>query len=392
MTNLTIIADENIPGVRQMFAPLGEVVTVDGRHLSAQQLVDCDILLVRSVTRVDRLLLQGSKVRFVATATIGVDHLDINYLQRAGIGWASAPGCNADSVVDYMVSAFCRLEGVLKQLLAGAVVGIVGMGNVGGSLYRRLSGLGIQCLGYDPLIPQRRYPVLTDLDSVLAADVVCLHTPLTQTGSYPSFHLLDEQRLQQLRPGTVLINAGRGAALDNTALKLLLENRDDICVVLDVWENEPAIDIDLLKRVDLATPHIAGYSLDGKLAGTAMIFQACCQFLNMEHVLPATGSTDAGELLSITINDRYSLVAVIRDAVLASYDIAKDDQRLRGAVFHGLAGLPELDSSLHRSKAFDLLRKNYPVRREFSRYRIANCEQLDDVAIGCLQALGFVCN
>ena len=382
MTGLRITADENIPNVQSLFAPLGEVTTVDGRQLCAAQLRHCDILLVRSVTAVNRALLEGSKVRFVATATIGIDHLDTDYLDSAGIEWAAAPGCNADSVVDYVLSAFCRLDGVLSQLLAGATVGIVGMGNVGSRLYRRLSKLGIRCVGYDPLIAQNTFPVLTDLDTVLSAEVVCLHAPLTRSGPHPSYHLIDERRLQQLNLGTVLINAGRGAVVDNSTLKNVLAQRADLCVVLDVWENEPAIDIELLKRIDLATPHIAGYSLDGKMAGAEMIYRACCQFLQ----LPANvAHDDYQQAISIDTRGHFTPAAAIREAVLTSYDIGKDDQRLRGALLSGVGRDKQADQGL----AFDKLRKDYPVRREFSRYRISNVDALDHTTINSLQALGF---
>ena len=403
MSRLTIIADENIPNAKEYFSVLGDVQLVDGRGLSYQQIKFADILLVRSVTKVDRILLEGptaegSRVRFVATATIGVDHLDTTYLQAAGIGWANAPGCNADSVVDYMLSAFCRLDGLLANLLAGAEVGIIGMGNVGSRLYHRLSQLNISCRAYDPLIPQNRYPVMTDLDTVLAADVLCLHAPLTREGEHPTFHLLDEQRLSQLKPGTVLINAGRGAVVDNQALKTLLMDRADLCVVLDVWEGEPAIDIELLKRVDLGTPHIAGYSLDGKLRGTEMIFRACCDYLQRDCSL---SELPAASCLTIDVDCGQSRLSSIKDSVLAMYDIGRDDQNLRGAMFHGLglhgAGFHhDAEDEPHRlvdnkSTAFDQLRKNYPVRREFSGYSVVNPDTLSDDTLAALTALGLSC-
>jgi erythronate-4-phosphate dehydrogenase len=385
MVGLSIVADENIPGVESLFSTLGAVKLVDGRHLCSQQLSDCDILLVRSVTRVDRHLLQGSRVRFVATATIGVDHLDIDYLNAAGIGWASAPGCNADAVVDYVISACCRLDGVLEQLLAGATVGIVGMGNVGSRLYQRLEQLAINCRGYDPFLHQDQFPVLTDLETVLASDVICLHTPLTDRGPHPSYHLLNEARLQKLRPGTVLINAGRGAVVDNKALKELLGYRDDLRVVLDVWENEPTIDIELLKRVALATPHIAGYSLDGKWAGAERIYRACCEFFQQPICIEQQSSRQT-LLMDSAEND--NCVAIIKQAVLSIYDIAQDDQRLRGAL---LQSEKVTEAEPLTGRAFDMLRKNYPVRREFSSCQIVNANTLAEEVVNRLRALGFSC-
>lgn len=375
---MRIVADENIPGVEQTFAHLGEVVCLPGRQLSRVNCAQADILLVRSVTRVDAELLAGSRVRFVATATIGEDHLDKAFLDAAGIGWASAPGSNADSVVEYVISALCRLEGALDHLLQGAQVGIVGMGNVGSRLYHRLVGLGVQCLAYDPLIPQQRYPVLVDLETVLQAEVICLHAPLTKTGPYPSYHLLDKQRLADLRPGTTLLNAGRGAVVDNQSLLGHLEAHHDISVVLDVWEGEPDINVELMKRVDLATPHIAGYSLDGKLAGTAMIYKACCQFLGRE---PLAASTGPVERIPMSVRPRGNPAAVIADAVLTVYDIAADDQRLRGALLHQGGASP--------AQCFDQLRRDYPVRREFANFVIANANELSQQSRQRLSALGF---
>ncbi|WP_235015459.1 4-phosphoerythronate dehydrogenase [Oceanicoccus sp. KOV_DT_Chl] len=379
MNEIRIVADENIPNVIERFSGLGSVKTVNGRALTSDQLQDVDVLLVRSVTPVAASLLAGTGVRFVGTATIGVDHLDTTYLDDHGIHWVSAPGSNADSVADYVISSLCRLDGVIGSLLRGATVGIVGMGNVGSRVYQRLSRLGIKCYGYDPLIEQDRYPVMTDLETVLAADVICLHTPLTTTGDFPSYHLLDKEKLASLQSGTVLINAGRGAVIDNQALKQLLEQRDDLCVVLDVWEPEPDIDIELMKRVDIATPHIAGYSLDGKLAGCEMLYQACCEFLG---VLACDSSHDQGQLLSLHLQKTHLLDEGLIEAVLACYDVGLDDQRLRGSILHGA------DSD--RGSIFDQLRKHYPVRREISQYQINHTGKLVPALRDALTALGFV--
>jgi erythronate-4-phosphate dehydrogenase len=379
MSQLIIVVDENIPNAREYFSSIGDVTCVNGRSLSNKQVLDADILLVRSVTPVNRNLLHGSRVRFVATATIGVDHLDTDYLDAMGIGWSSAPGSNANSVVDYVVSALCRLEGVLASLLAGARVGIIGMGNVGGRLYQRLDGLGIDCRGFDPLIPQNRYPVLTTLSEVLDCEVICCHTPLTADGLHATHHMIDHGVLSQLKQGTVLINAGRGGVIDNEALLKALSARDDLRVVLDVWEGEPAIDADLLALVNYGTAHIAGYSLEGKLAGTEMIYQACCRFLRLAD---KTGGSVNNDTVQIDMDSRHSLVAGLKDAVLSCYDINDDDQRLRDAYSTGNDG----ESRAH---AFDQLRKNYPIRREFSRCRIGNWQILDENLQARLRALGF---
>lgn len=378
MTELRIVADENIPAVRELFAHLGSVVCYPGRDLTKELCQGADILLVRSVTRVDADLLAGTGVRFVGSATIGIDHLDTAYLEQQGVAWANAPGSNADSVVDYVISVLCRLDGALRHLLRGASVGIIGMGNVGSRLYRRLQRMGVTCCAYDPLLAADCFPILASLDEVLAADVICVHAPLTRGGPHPSYHLLDATRLQALRPGTTLVNAGRGGVVDNAALLSVLQQRQDISVVLDVWEHEPTIDLELMKRVDLATPHIAGYSYDGKLAGTRMIHRACCDALGLAGVSSAATAEPAVEL---TLRPRSQDASVLRDAVLAVYDVAADDQRLRGALLQaGAEGV---------GGAFDRLRRDYPRRREFSGYRIANAAGLAPTARGLLAAAGF---
>src|SRR5690606_29332386 len=192
---------------REWFSSLGEVRTLAGRSMAAADVADADILLVRSVTPVNAALLSGSRVCFVGTATIGTDHLDIEYLQRANIGYANAPGSNAQSVVDYVLSALAAEEGLLARLLSGqARVGVVGLGNVGGRLLRRLQALGIDAVGFDPYVTAPDLPQNT-LEAVLGCEVVCLHTPLTRVGAHPTWHLLDEARLRALRSGAVLLNA-----------------------------------------------------------------------------------------------------------------------------------------------------------------------------------------
>lgn len=358
---MLIVADENMPQVREAFAALGEVRTVRGRDLDAAAVADADILLVRSVTRVDRELIEGSRVRFVGTATIGTDHLDLDYLRARGIAVASAPGSNAAAVVDYVLAALAALDDTLERLLGGARVGIIGLGNVGARLLRRLSALGANCVGYDPLPGLAGDMPLVALETALDADIVCCHAPLTRGGAFPSFHLLDERRLQRLRRGGVLLNAGRGAVIDGRALKDLLEVRTDMRAVLDVWEGEPDIDRALLRRVALGTPHIAGYSLDGKIAGTRMMLDACCAFLHrppltLPDVVP----------MALELPPQLSGAPLLRAAMHAVYDPRTDDAALRAAMQVQDKG----------GEGFDLLRKNYRQRREFSACRIVNWRDL----------------
>ncbi|MFD2312088.1 4-phosphoerythronate dehydrogenase, partial [Microbulbifer halophilus] len=272
MTGLTIVADENIPALEDYFGDLleggGRLERVNGRTLGRDQLARADILLVRSVTPVNEDLLADTPVRFVGSCTIGTDHLDTAWLDRQGIAWSAAPGCNANSVVEYV---FCALAALAIDW-RGRSFGIVGCGNVGGLLQRRLRELEIPCAVYDPWLPDN--PDAADLQTVLQQDVICLHAPLVKDGPHPSLHMVGAEQLAHIKDGAVLISAGRGAVVDNAALLELLQKRKRFSTVLDVWENEPAIDTRLLELVDIGTPHIAGYSMDGKLAGTRMIRDA----------------------------------------------------------------------------------------------------------------------
>ena len=373
---LKIVADENIPELFRYFSSLGAITTVAGRDLCASDVIDADILLVRSVTRVDASLLAGSAVRFVATATIGIDHLDIDYLNSRGITWVNAPGCNADSVVDYVFSNFSRISNLWERLFSGVRVGIVGYGNVGSRLYERLRCLGINSIVYDPLLNQAPQ-MMSSLAAVLNCEVVCLHAPLTTKGKYPSQYMIGAQELIAMKPDAVLISAGRGAVVDNQALKGHLLRKGQFHASLDVWEGEPVIDQELLDLISIATPHIAGYSWDGKVAGTRMIYEACSDFLQASRV-------DVGgdaPLLEICLLSS-GVIEGLNEAILAVYDVKSDDVRLREA----LASCAEGGCG----KAFDRLRKNYPKRREFTCIKIKNSNELSEPLRCLLSAVGFV--
>lgn len=376
---MLIVADENMPFAREWFAPFGDVRTLPGRSLTPEQVRDADALLVRSVTRVNRELLQSSRVRFVGSATSGIEHIDAEYLQTHGAACASAPGCNATAVVEYVLSCLCALDGVLEKLAAGGVVGIIGLGNVGARLAQRLQALNIRCVGYDPfLIDSNENDLpLQELETVLQADVVCCHTPLTQSGIYPTWHLIDDQRLRQLRRGAVLINAGRGAVVDNAALLNVLRERDDLRVVLDVWENEPVIDRALLKHIALATPHIAGYSWDGKVAGTRMVLEAFCDFFH----LPLPELKDATTMPAIDISSNLNNTALLRSALQSVYDVRRDDVEMRNAL------MTCADSDI--ANVFDRLRKNYSQRREIAACAVSDWNHFDLTQRDLLQRLGF---
>ena len=373
---MKIIADENIPCARQAFASLGEVTLLPGRGMRHEQVRDADILLVRSVTRVDRALLEGSRVRFVGSATIGFDHVDRDYLQAQGIGFSTAPGSNATSAAEYVVSALMVLAERRGLDLADMSTGIIGGGNVGSRVRRRLEALGMHCLVNDPpLRAQGGHDDFVDLERVLQTDVISVHVPLTRSGPHSTFHLVNAGFLARLKPGAVFINTARGSVADNAALDELLKHRKDLAVVLDVWEGEPAINTGLLEKVDLGTPHIAGYSLDGKLRGTEMIYRAACEFLGVPAQWSAAAELPPGPLLDLAGGG----LDAARDAVLQCYDVRADDARLRQSL-----ALP----SNERAACFDRLRKEYPVRREFAETRL-RVARLDAPLEQLLKGLGF---
>lgn len=345
-----IVADENIPFIRELFGIFGEVVLCKGREISARDVRDADVLLVRSVTRVNAALLEHSRVKFVGTCTIGIDHLDVTWLEQQHIAWSAAPGCNAMAVVQYVLACLA-----LNELLEKSnSIAIVGCGNVGGRLYQTLKALGNKCVAVDPFKTREELPDLAVFEAIYDCDVVCLHTPLTLSGPYPTWHLFDEKVLARLRANCLLINAGRGAVIDNQALLRVLHGGKPLRVVLDVWEPEPDINRDLLASVVLGTPHIAGYSYEGKVNGSTMIFDALCEYAAVGD--QAEFQSCRREVLEKAFGEAEILTAdSLSAALLASYDPRRDDKQLR-------ARAPELP------EVFDHLRKHYPKRREPSHF------------------------
>lgn len=373
-TAFKIVADENIPFAEQGFGKAGVVRLMGGREIDREAVEEADILLVRSVTRVDAALLEGSAVRFVGSATIGTDHVDQDFLREKGIVFAHAPASNADSVVEYVLAALLCLAVRDGSRLEGKTIGIVGCGNIGGRLARRLPALGLNVLKNDPPLEEkaRTANVLHDylpLEEVLdRSDIVTLHVPLTREGPYATRHLLDAARLNRMKPGAWLLNTCRGAVVSNVDLKNALGQGSPGSVVLDVWENEPTPDPELLRRVNLGTPHIAGYSFDGKVRGTVMLYQALVQSMGF----PA--EWDYESALAATGEDKPALVAPGRDQdgpdwlnalVRQMYDIVDDDARMRSMPTHPAEA---------RAPFFNELRKHYPRRRTFPRFNLARQE------------------
>lgn len=359
---MLIVADENIPLLDAFFEGFGEIRRYPGRAIDRAAIAGADVLLVRSVTRVDRALLDGSNVRFVGTCTIGTDHLDLAYFAEAGIHWASAPGCNARGVVDYVLGSLLTLAEIEGVELSQRRYGVIGAGQVGGRLVQVLRGLGWDVRVCDPLRKAQEGGDFVSLEHIVEhCDVISLHTPLTRSGEYPTWHLFDNARLDALKPGAWLVNAARGPVIDNAALHQTLLAREDLQAVLDVWEREPQVDPDLADCCVIATPHIAGYSLDGRRRGTAQIYQALCEFLGsdaavqLDTLLPKPW---LGEVtLSADTDPAWALAMLCRGV----YDPRRDDADFRRSLSE--------DSDKQRL-AFDRLRKDYPPRREIEGLRV----------------------
>lgn len=359
---MRILADENIPLVDAFFGRHGEIRRLPGRRIDRAALGDAEVLLVRSVTQVDRALLEGSSVRFVGTCTIGTDHLGLDYFAAAGIAWSSAPGCNARGVVDWVLGSLLALAEAHGADLGKRRYGVVGAGQVGGRLVDVLRGLGWDVRVCDPPRQAAEGGDFVSLEEIVReCDVISLHTPLTSMGAHMTRHLLDAERLAHLRPGAWLLNASRGAVIDNLALRQCLEGGADLDVALDVWEGEPQVDPELAQLCRIATPHIAGYSLDGKLRGTEQIYQAFCAWrgvvpeVQLEDLLP--GQWLAELSLAEDCPPEWALAQLCR----AVYDPRSDDAAFRRSLRGGVEA---------RREGFDALRKHYPPRREITGLRV----------------------
>lgn len=393
---LLILADANIPLAEQAFGGLGEVRELPGHAITPAQIEGADVLLVRSVTRVDEALLAGSSVRFVGTATAGVDHVDQEYLRRAGIGFASAPGSNATSVVEYTLAALISTVAEMGSGLRSLTLGVVGCGRIGGEVASRGEALGMDILRCDPPLQEKHPPPspYLELDEVLSrSDLVTLHTPLTfpDEDAHATFHLIGPDALARMKPEAVLINTARGAVVDNAALKAALQTDGIAGAVLDVWEGEPEIDTELAPLVRIATPHIAGYSFDGKVEGTRMIEEALRDWLARQgsDPLPAWDVEAALEPFRTRALTLHALplpnglgdldeVRWLNVLIRQAYNLRADDTRFRQNVLGAAASA--------RADAFRELRRTYPVRRSWGRITVRTMipESLKDTIEGGL--------
>tara|TARA_R110000772_G_scaffold188409_1_gene299442 strand:- start:3182 stop:4309 length:1128 start_codon:yes stop_codon:yes gene_type:complete len=350
---MNIFYDENMPFAAEFFADLGVLTAFSGRNLSAVDVSAADVLLVRSITQVNEILLQKNKsLNFVGTATIGVDHIDQDYLTSRAINFHAAPGCNAVSVAEYVLSAMVVLAERYLLTLSELTVGIVGAGNTGSRLSKKLSALNIKHVLCDPLLAEKSTDKrdFVALEQALNCDVVSLHVPLTREGKHATYHLLDAARLKLLRDKQILINACRGEVIDNSALLALKQKGHALKLVLDVWENEPNILTDLIAYCEISTAHIAGYSLEGKARGTEILYRALCQQIDIMPNKQLTDFLPVPAISKVEIKHKFDEI-LLNQLVKMVYDVRRDD-----AIFRQQISI----------QGFDHIRKTYPTRREFS--------------------------
>ncbi len=390
---MKIVADENILPIKKKLARDIDWIVKPGRDICADDVRDADALLVRSVTRVDESLLSGSSVKFVGTATSGTDHLDMAWLRAHGIAVADAAGCNANAVAEYVLAVLAQLILDDNIPLWQMTVAVIGVGHVGTTLVRKLRALGVRCVGCDPLqqlLPDLEY---VDLPQALQADVICLHTPLLMQGPMSTWHMIASRELAQLKKEAILINAGRGEVIDNTALLAHLQRRPEQRVILDVWANEPRPSAELMKRVYIATPHIAGYSVEAKVNASMAVTRELAQFFKLDELRLQLG---AGGPLRVH-DQRFEGEP---DSRLRR---EKNEARMFAGIVHRALDLKALsqrfddiyqvasrsDNPMDGAEVFDSIRKEMLLRREFGATHVHAAGFSPQLSVW-LHAAGFV--
>ncbi|RMD51517.1 MAG: 4-phosphoerythronate dehydrogenase [Ignavibacteria bacterium] len=355
---MKITADKNILWVKECFSKHGEIQLLDGREITRERIIDTDALLVRSITQVDENLLNGTNVKFVGTATIGDDHIDKDYLNSRGIYFTNAKGCNAEAVTEYVFTALSLLAHENGLNLKDKSIGVIGVGNIGSRVAAAAKALGMKVVKNDPpLKDETKSDEFSELQDALQCDIVTLHVPLNVGGKYNTYHLLNECNIHSLKDGTILINASRGSVVDNKALlKYLKSSTQKILTVIDVWENEPNINKELMKLVDIATPHVAGYSLEGKINGTKIIYKKFCDYFSEPPLWKAEYPDIEDPVIRLESSTLDSQLFRIFSKI---YDIKSESNLLKSVA-----------DSDNIGEAFDSMRNNYKFRRELKNYKI----------------------
>lgn len=354
---MKIIADKNIPYLKGIAEHFGEVQYLDGAAFTSESVKDADALIVRTVTRFDENVLQGSSVKLICSATIGYDHIDTAYCDSHNIAWTNAPGCNSGSVQQYVVSSLISIARKNNFELKGKTIGVVGVGNVGKKVARACQILGMRVLLNDP--PRQQTEGGDEFVSLQTikedADIITFHTPLTKEGEYKTYHLANEEFFSSLKKKPIIVNSARGGIVDTDAIKSAIKNDLISGAIIDCWENEPHIDLEYLNLVDIATPHIAGYSADGKANATRMSLAAIAQFFKLDSNAISMVQEPKPASPDIDLTQFADSKNRVHDAILETYDPAGDFSRLKSD--------PE---------SFKRLRNEYPLRREYFAYKVSN--------------------
>jgi erythronate-4-phosphate dehydrogenase len=353
---MRIIADDKIPFLNGILEPYAEVVYLSGKRITNKVLKDADALLIRTRTKCTPSLLKGTSLKFIGTATIGFDHIDTQFCEKNNIVWTNAPGCNSYSVQQYIAASLLKIAAEFRFSLKGKTIGIVGVGNVGTKVEKFARTLGMDVLLNDP--PRAREEGeknFVDLGTILyKSDIVTLHVPLNVVGEDCTWHLFDEKSFKKMKKGTWFINTSRGEVVETNALKKVLNSGKLGGAVLDVWENEPDIDLDLMAKAFLATPHIAGYSTDGKANGTSMVVNALYRHFNLpiKNWYPVRIPEPENPVIPLSVIGKTD-EDIIREAVFHTYNLDEDNIKLRFA-----------------PTDFEKQRSDYRLRREFTAYTV----------------------
>lgn len=371
-----------MPLVKEAFSTIGEATILEGRNITAADIKDADIFATRSTTKVNEDLLTGSKIKFVGTATIGIDHMDTTYMEENGIEWCYSPGCNANSVSEYLVAGLLHLAHQHHFTLEGKTIGVIGVGNVGKRVVKKAEALGMRVLQNDP--PRERAEnssQFVSLDKIIQeSDIITVHVPLTKDGVDATYHLADSKFFKQCKQGLIFIDAARGPVVDTPALINAIDSRKISHCIMDTWEGEPDLVQELLDKVDIGTPHIAGHSYEGKVQGTIMVFEQACEFFGIDSNWDPEPFMPEAIVPEISINATgLDDEEALQQIVSRIYDITVDDSNLRK-----ISAKVGVDRKAH----FDALRKSYPVRREF-RFTTVTGENLSPRLKEKIINLGF---
>jgi erythronate-4-phosphate dehydrogenase len=371
---MKIVADNKIPFLKGVLEPFANVVYLPGNEISRDHLMDADALITRTRTKCNEKLLAGTNVKFIATATIGFDHIDTEWCKKNNIFWTNAPGCNSGSVYQYIASVLVALSQKHGFEFADRTLGVIGVGNVGRKIVRLGEWLGMRVMLNDPPRQREEGPCsYISLEGIIReCDIISCHVPLNMDGLDKTYHLIDEKFLRKLRPNTILINSSRGEVVDNQALKKMLKEKCLTAAVLDVWENEPDIDKELVDLIDIVTPHIAGYSADGKANGTSMSVQSLSKFFHLPLTRWFAEDVPMPENYRLTLDCKGKRAQeIISQAIMFTYKVEEDDARLRSSL-----------------ETFEKQRGNYPLRREFHAFEITLQNEHSNIQ-KILSGLGF---